>query len=146
MRLFKILLTTAFVAFFVACGSNEPKAVALKYEQNMLDGKINKVLPLINMPTKDPFCALGKGDCKELTAQEKQAFEKQIEGKLLQMSAEMSKRIQTKGGFDRLEFIGDNTEGNKSVVNLKIYFKDGSNVDDKVHLEKVNGNWKVNLK
>ena len=146
MRLFKILLTTAFVAFFVACGSNEPKAVALKYEQNMLDGKINKVLPLINMPTKDPFCALEKGDCKELTAQEKQAFEKQIEGKLLQMSAEMSKRIQAKGGFDRLEFIGDNTEGNKSVVNLKIYFKDGSNVDDKVHLEKVNGNWKVNLK
>ena len=146
MRLFKILLTTAFVAFFVACGSNEPKAVALKYEQNMLDGKINKVLPLINMPTKDPLCTLGKGDCKELTAQEKQAFEKQIEGKLLQMSAEMSKRIQAKGGFDRLEFIGDNTEGNKSVVNLKIYFKDGSNVDDKVHLEKVNGDWKVNLK
>lgn len=146
MRLFKILLTTAFVAFFVACGSNEPKAVALKYEQNMLDGKINKVLPLINMPTKDPFCALGKGDCKELTAQEKQAFEKQIESKLLQMSAEMSKRIQAKGGFDRLEFISDNTEGNKSVVNLKIYFKDGSNVDDKVHLEKVSGDWKVNLK
>ena len=112
MRLFKILLTTAFVAFFVACGSNEPKAVALKYEQNMLDGKINKVLPLINMPTKDPFCALGKGDCKELTAQEKQAFEKQIEGKLLQMSAEISKRIQAKGGFDRLEFIGGNTESN----------------------------------
>lgn len=146
MRLFKILLTTALVAFSVACGSNEPKAVALKYEQNMLDGKINKVLPLINMPTKDPFCALGKGDCKKLTAQEKQAFEKQIEGKLLQMSAEMSKRIQAKGGFDRLEFIGDDTEGNKSVVNLKIYFKDGSNVDDKVHLERVNGDWKVNLK
>ena len=95
---------------------------------------------------KTLFCALGKGDCKELTAQEKQAFEKQIEGKLLQMSAEMSKRIQAKGGFDRLEFIGDNTEGNKSVVNLKIYFKDGSNVDDKVHLEKVNWDWKVNLK
>lgn len=146
MRLFKILLTTAFVSFFVACGSNEPKSVALKYEQNMLDGKIGKVLPLINMPTKDPFCALGKGDCKELTAQEKQAFEKQIEGKLLQMSAEMSKRIQAKGGFDRLEFISDNTEDNKSVVNLKIYFKDGSNVDDKVHLERVNGEWKVNLK
>lgn len=58
----------------------------------------------------------------------------------------MSKRIQAKGGFDRLEFISDNTEGNKSVVNLKIYFKDGSNVDDKVHLEKVSGDWKVNLK
>lgn len=144
MRVFKFMLMSAFATLFIACGSNEPKDVALKYEQNMLNGKINKVLPLINMPTKDPYCVLA--ECKELSAQEKQAFEKQIEGKLLQMSAEISKKVQAKGGFDKVEFVGDNTEGNKSIVTLKIYFKDGSNVDDKVHLEKVNGEWKVNPK
>ena len=147
MRAFKLAFIAAVAAFLVACGgSNEPKSVAIKYTENMLNGKVEKVLPLINMPTKDPFCGPGKGECKDLSEQEKQAWEKQIEGKLLQMSAEITRKVESKGGFDRVEFVGEEVEGDKALVNLKIHFKDGSNVDDKVSLERVDGKWKVNPK
>ena len=130
MRAFKLALIAAFAVFLVACGgSNEPKAVAIDFEKALIDGKVKKLTSLIN-----------------LSDEEKKQHSKEIEGKLLQMIAQVEKRVNAKGGFDKIEFVEEQITEDKAVVSLKIHFKDGSNIDDRVRLEKVNGTWKVNLK
>ena len=130
MRAFKLALIVAFAVFLVACGgSNEPKAVAIDFEKALIDGKVKKLTSLIN-----------------LSDEEKKQHSKEIEGKLLQMIAQVEKQVNAKGGFDKIEFVEEQITEDKAVVSLKIHFKDGSNIDDRVRLEKVNGTWKVNLK
>ncbi len=130
MRAFKLALIAAFAVFLVACGgSNEPKAVAIDFEKALIDGKVKKLTSLIN-----------------LSDEEKKQHSKEIEGKLLQMIAQVEKQVNAKGGFDKIEFVEEQITEDKAVVSLKIHFKDGSNIDDRVRLEKVNGTWKVNLK
>ena len=130
MRAFKLALIAAFAVFLVACGgSNEPKAVAIDFEKALIEGKVKKLTSLIN-----------------LSDEEKKQHSKEIEGKLLQMIAQVEKRVNAKGGFDKIEFVEEQITEDKAVVSLKIHFKDGSNIDDRVRLEKVNGTWKVNLK
>ena len=130
MRAFKLALIVAFAVFLVACGgSNEPKAVAIDFEKALIEGKVKKLTSLIN-----------------LSDEEKKQHSKEIEGKLLQMIAQVEKRVNAKGGFDKIEFVEEQITEDKAVVSLKIHFKDGSNIDDRVRLEKVNGTWKVNLK
>ena len=130
MRAFKLALIAAFAVFLVACGgSNEPKAVAIDFEKALIEGKVKKLTSLIN-----------------LSDEEKKQHSKEIEGKLLQMIAQVEKQVNAKGGFDKIEFVEEQITEDKAVVSLKIHFKDGSNIDDRVRLEKVNGTWKVNLK
>lgn len=128
MRLVQFLLIAMLAVFFTACGSNEPKEVAMEYEKAMMKGEVKKLISLIN-----------------ISEEEKKQHSKEIEGKLLQMTAQAEKQVQAKGGFDKIEFIEEQSDENKSVVNLKIHFKDGSNINDRVRLEKVNGAWKVRL-
>ena len=89
MRAFKLALIAAFAVFLVACGgSNEPKAVAIDFEKALIDGKVKKLTSLIN-----------------LSDEEKKQHSKEIEGKLLQMIAQVEKRVNAKGGFDKIEFV-----------------------------------------
>ena len=129
MRAFKLAFIAAAAAFLVACGgSNEPKDVAIGFEKALIDGDTKKLTSMIN-----------------LTEQEKKEHGKEIESKLLQMSAQVEKQVKAKNGFDKIEFIEEQITEDKAVVKLKIHFKDGSNIDDRVRLTKVDGKWKVEL-
>lgn len=132
MRAFKLAFIAAVAAFLVACGGgNEPKDVAIGFEKAMIDGNVKKLMSMINL-----------SDLKE---DEKKELNKEIEGKLLQMSARVDKQVKAKNGFDKIEFIEEQITEDKAVVKLKIHFKDGSNIDDRVRLTKVDGKWKVEL-
>lgn len=133
MRLAKLVFIALCAVFLAACGSNEPKDVALSFEKAMIDGDVKKVMSQLYL--------VKKGDTP-LTDADKQA----IEGKLMMMTGEVKNKTQARGGFDKVEFIEETVGENEAQVKVRLHFKDGSTSDDKVYLIKNDGKWQVNLK
>lgn len=133
MRLAKLVFIAFCAVFLAACGSNEPKDVALSFEKAMIDGDVKKVMSQLYL--------VKKGDTP-LTDADKQA----IEGKLMMMTGEVKNKTQARGGFDKVEFVEETVGENEAQVKVRLHFKDGSTSDDKVYLIKNDGKWQVNLK
>lgn len=133
MRLAKLVFIALCAVFLAACGSNEPKDVALSFEKAMIDGDVKKVMSQLY---------LAKNGDKPLTDTDKQA----LEGKLMMMTGEAKRQADARGGFDKVEFVEETVGENEAQVKMRIHFKDGSTSDDKVSLIKNDGKWKVNLK
>lgn len=133
MRLAKLVFIALCAVFLAACGSNEPKDVALSFEKAMIDGDVKKVMSQLYL--------VKKGDTP-LTDADKQA----IEGKLMMMTGEVKNKTQARGGFDKVEFVEETVGENEAQVKVRLHFKDGSTSDDKVYLIKNDGKWQVNLK
>lgn len=89
MRLAKLVFIALCAVFLAACGSNEPKDVALSFEKAMIDGDVKKVMSQLY---------LAKNGDKPLTDTDKQA----LEGKPMMMTGEIKRQADARGGFDKI--------------------------------------------
>ena len=125
MRFFKVFLMVLVVAMLAACGERDAKDVALDYENALIKGDVDKIISMLDMNDED------------------KKHEQELKGKLAYMVGGIPAQVEQKGGVDKIEVENENCDDTYCMVNLKIYFNDGSSKNDRVKLKKVDGTWKI---
>ena len=125
MRFFKVFLMVLVAAMLAACGGRDAKDVALDFENAVIKGNVDKIFSMLDMNDED------------------KKHEQELKGKLAYMVGGIPAQVEQKGGVDKIEVENENCDDTYCMVNLKIYFNDGSSKNDRVKLKKVDGTWKI---
>lgn len=129
----KLITTLAFGAvalLFVACGSSEPKDVAITFVENVYKGESDDLLKYVYLFEKDKNTA----GVKEM-----------VEGKLKAAAEKAAQKAKDAGGLKSIEVISEEIKEDTATINLRVNFGNGNEDSERVRLIKDKDEWKVKL-
>lgn len=129
----KLAMTLAFGAvalLFTACGSSEPKDVAVEFVENVYKGKGDNLLKYVYLSEKDENTA----GVKEMA-----------EGKLKAAAGQAAQKAEDAGGLKSVEVVSEEIKENAATINLRINFGNGNEDSERVRLIKDKDEWKIKL-
>lgn len=131
LRLFSVFLT-AFVIALTGCSSSSPENTVADFYAYIGAGKFDKAVKLIHIPQDE----LSKDEMG------------MMESKLGMMLGEMKKEMDKHQGLKEMKVRQSevNSEGTQAEISVSLIFKDGSETEEEMRLEKVKGDWKILLK
>ncbi len=129
----KLVMALAFGAvalLFVACGSSEPKDVAVAFIENVYKGEGENLLKYVYLSEKDENTA----GVKEMA-----------EGKLKAAAGQAAQKAEDAGGLKSVEVVSEEIKENTATINLRVNFGNGNEDSERVRLVKDKDEWKVKL-
>lgn len=123
---FSSIIASLCVLLMASCGANTPSSVAEDYLDNIKDGKYLDAIELMKFK-------------KEPTQQDKEQLAQMFSDKI-------DKTVDKYGEFENYEIVGEeiSEDGQFATVYYKMNYANKKNIDDKVKLILVDGQWKVN--
>ena len=121
-------LGAALALFFVGCGGDTPKDVAVSFIEDVYNGKGDALIKYVYIPENE------KAGAKEF-----------VEGKL-KAAAEIAKEnADNAGGVTNIEVLSEKVDEKKARIELRVNFKNGEDKMEHVKLTNIDGKWKIDL-